>query len=110
MKYLYVFADMLKDMPGQHGANPEAQPVIQAGGRTVEHHPEPDQRLALSILLGIHVAVAFRLQRAIARIKVVNQSLLSQGSAGAGICIRPTQIELMQRITDPNIAMFNIAV
>src|SRR5205807_3241338 len=54
-------------------ADPESQPMVQARGRPVEHHPEPDQGLAFVVLLHIGVAVVFRLQRGVARIKTVDR-------------------------------------
>ena len=62
VKNFHVTAAMLENVAGKHGAHRMPQPVVQAHGRPVIHHPEPDQWLALAILCGIRISVVFRLQ------------------------------------------------
>ena len=57
MKNLDVLATVFENVAREHGANAISQPVVQAYRRTVIHHPEPDQRLALGIFDGINVSV-----------------------------------------------------
>src|SRR5579872_2097363 len=46
VKDLYVLTDMFEDMAAKHGSHAISEPVVQANGRAIKHHPEPDQRLA----------------------------------------------------------------
>ena len=61
VKDLHVFPAMLEDVPSQHRAETISEPVIQSGWRTVEHHPEPDQRLALRIFHGVEFSFGYNL-------------------------------------------------
>jgi hypothetical protein len=110
MKDLYVFSHMFEHMFRNHGTHAEAQPVIDAHRRAVKHHPEPDQGFTLGVFLCVHVAIIFRLQGSIARIKAVHHGLLCQGGFGCWIGIGPAQIELMQRVADDQTAMLDIAI
>ncbi len=83
--------------------------MVQAGGRAVKHHPEPDQRLALGVLLGVHVAVVFRFQGRIARIERVDERLLRQWCVRRGQGPGPPQIQLVQGIAHHDAAVLNVA-
>ena len=87
VKNLHVLSAVLEYMAGQHGAHAKSQPVIQADGRTVIHHPEPDERLTFGVFRGVHVAVVFRFKRGISWIKRVDQRLLRQ-RCGQGLVRR----------------------
>ena len=53
MVNLYACAHVLKDVAAQHAAKTQAEPVIEADGRAVEHLPEPEQRFAGSEFFAI---------------------------------------------------------
>ena len=57
-------------MAAQHTAKAEAEPVIEPDRRAVEHLPEPDERLADSVLLGVDVAVVLGLEGRVSRVKL----------------------------------------
>ena len=62
-------------MAAKHAAEAEAEPVIEAERRTVEHLPEPDERLADGIALGIDVAVVLGFEGGVAGIEGFEQSV-----------------------------------
>ncbi len=107
---LDVLADVLEDVFGQHGTHAKAQPVIQAGGRAVKHHPEPDQGFALGVFLRVHVAIVFRLQRRVARIETVNQRLLGQRDIRARRGPGPSQVQLVQCVAHYDAAVLDVTV
>jgi hypothetical protein len=59
---LYVFADAFEDVLAEHGAQAEAEPVVESDGRAVEHAPEPDEGLDEGVALGVDVAVVLGLE------------------------------------------------
>ena len=101
---------MLENMAGQHGAHFVSQPVIQADRRAVVHHPEPDQRLAFAVLRSVGVTVSLGLQRGVARIKRVDQSLHRQRRRRIGRRVGTSQIKLVQFLADHIAAMLGIAI
>src|SRR5579864_4132805 len=110
---LDVLAAVLEDVARDHGAEAEAQPVIQAGRGAVEHHPEPDEGLALGVLGGVDVAVIFGLKRGVARIETMHRDLVAHGRTERrpGREARPTaQVQFMQRLADNFTAMVRITV
>src|SRR5580698_10550931 len=107
---LYVLSARLENMASQHGTNPVSQPVVEAGRGAVEHHPEPNQGLALVVLGDINVAVGLWFEGGIARIEGVNQYLLSQRGAGMWRGIWTAEVKLMQRVADHVAAVLGIAV
>ncbi len=62
-------------MPSQHVAEAEAQPVIEAERGAVEHLPEPDERLAGSVLSGIDVAVVLGLEGGVAGVEGLGENV-----------------------------------
>ncbi len=58
-----------EDVPAEHAAEAQSQPVIQADGRAVEHLPEPEQRFALGKLFAVGVGEMLGLQGHVFRIE-----------------------------------------
>ena len=101
VKDLYARAQMLKDVPAQHAAETQSQPVVQPDGRAVEHLPEPEQRFALGVALPVHVGVVLRLQRHVCRIERKRQRSAWQlrGKVHGRLArVRTAQIKLVKLV------------
>src|SRR3984885_594290 len=68
-----VLAEMAEDVTTEHAA--EAEPVVEADGGAVEHLPEPDERFADGVLLGVDVAVVFGLESDVAGVEALGESV-----------------------------------
>ena len=90
-------------MPAQHAAEADAEPVIEADRRTVEHDPEPEERLAAGESLAIHVGVVLGFEGDIPRIerklKYVERKFAGQSEVQLAP-VRTAEIELEELIAD----------
>ena len=119
MENFHILPQALQHMRGHHRTHPIAQPVVQPRGVSDRTSSKPDERFPGRIFLDVDVAIVFRLQRDIARVKTVAQNLsgkLRAGiravwrSASSGLGKRPAQIKLVQRVTHNHAAMVRVAI
>jgi len=66
---LDVVADAFENVLAEHGAEAEAEPVIERDGGAVEHAPEPDERLDDGVAVGIDIAVVLGLEGDVGGVK-----------------------------------------
>jgi hypothetical protein len=98
-----VLAEVTEDVAAEHAAKAEAEPVVEAEGRAVEHLPEPDEGLANGVLFGVDVAVVLGLECSVARVEAFGESvdgeLVVEGRLRRA-AIGPAKIELDEFVAD----------
>jgi hypothetical protein len=94
-------ADAGEEVAAQHTAEAHAQPVVGTDGRTVEHLPEPEQRLALGELLGIGVGKVLGLQGHVFRVQREREHVAGQLRGERQVelaAVRAAQVELVELV------------
>jgi hypothetical protein len=104
---------VIEDVAGEHTAEAQAKPHIQAGGGSIEHFPEPDQGLANCKLDGIDIGEVLGVEGDIFGIEGeaedVPGKFAGEGDIGLGP-VRTSEIELVELIADDFSAALRRAV
>ena len=100
---LHAGAQVLEDVPPQHAAEAQAKPVIEPDRRTVEHLPEPEQRLAAVVALAVDLGIMLRLESDVFRIEgeLEHAARKLRGERGFRFSAAgPAQVKLMKLLAN----------
>src|ERR1700679_4016984 len=104
---------MAEEVAAKHAAETEAEPVIEADGRAVEHLPEPDERLVDGVFFVVDVAVVLGLEGDVAGIEVLHEGvhgeLVVEGRLGR-TAVGTAEVELDELVADDLRADFWLGV
>jgi hypothetical protein len=98
-----VLAEVPEDVAAKHAAEAEAEPVVQAEGGAVEHLPEPDERLADGVLLGVYVTVVLRFERDVAGVEALGQGVHGELAVEHGLdvpAVGTAEVDLVEFVAD----------
>src|SRR6185369_10095621 len=103
MMDFYACSHVVEDVPGEHAAEAEAQPDIQAYGRAVKHFPEPDQGLANGKFGGVNIGEVLGIEGDVFGIEReaedVSRQFTGEGDIRLGP-VRTSEVELVELVAD----------
>ena len=98
-----AFAHLGEEMAAEHAAEADAQPVIEADGRAVEHDPEPEQGLGAGEALAVDVGIVLCFEGDVAgverELEDVERELAGEGEVELA-AVGTAEVELEELVAD----------